>query len=200
MFGRLTGVVAERGTDGSCVLDVRGVGYEVFVPLRMLATLADPPREVTLHIHTHVREDAFVLYGFPTAEDRATFRVVLGVSGVGPRIALSILSALNTDELATAIARSDIASLKSISGVGKKLAERLLLELKDKLIMSPGAARTSGLRIVPPVATGPLATVTTALVSMGYKPAQAELAVSKLSDADDKPVEELLRDALAQLA
>jgi Holliday junction DNA helicase RuvA len=132
VIGRLSGVIVEQGGDGSCVLDVGGVGYEVFVPLRLVGRLpASAP--AVLHVHTHVREEAFTLYGFASLDDRAAFRILLGVSGVGPKLAMTVLSELSALELARAVARGDRARLEAISGVGKKTAARLLLELKDKL-------------------------------------------------------------------
>jgi len=200
VIGRLRGFVAERGSDGSCVIDVGGVGYEVFVPLGSLGQLPDAPAEATLHVHTHVREEAFVLYGFVTTADREAFRTVMGVSGVGPKLALAILSTLNAQGLATAVATQDRTVFKGIPGVGKKTAERLLLELKDKL---PRLA--PGLPAVVPVSRAveipsELAKVSGALVQMGYKPAEAERAVAALSETEGRPVEDLLREALGQLA
>src|SRR5204863_148839 len=105
------------------VLDVNGVGYELFVPLTALGRLAHGTEAVTLHVHTHVREDALVLYGLATLDDRAAFRTLLGVSSVGPKIALAILSQMTGTELARAVATEDPGAFKGISGVGKKIAE-----------------------------------------------------------------------------
>lgn len=193
----------ERALDGSAVVDVAGVGYDVTVPLQSLARLPGPPAEVVLHVHTHVREDAFSLYGFATLEDRAAFRALLGVSSIGPKLAHAILSHLDARALAAAIAREDRKTLQGIPGVGRKLVDRLVLELKDKLgfALEPGAP-TASVPAPPtalgPVAAGPLATVVSALVSMGFRPAEAERAVATIApDAKDKPVAELLREALA---
>jgi Holliday junction DNA helicase RuvA len=202
VIGRLRGAVVARNPDGSCVLDVGGVGYEVFVPLGGMGALPEPPETVTLHVHSHVREEAFVLYGFPSVADRDAFRTVLGVGGVGPKIALAILSALPAPSLAQAIAAGDRAVFQGIPGVGKKTAERLLLELADRIgaIASRGA-EGAGLRpaAAPSIPAGPLGTVAAALVQMGYKQAQAERAVAGLGEPGDRPVEELLRAALGQL-
>ncbi|MEM9192899.1 MAG: Holliday junction branch migration protein RuvA [Myxococcota bacterium] len=201
MIGRLDGLVVERGADGSCVLDVRGVGYEVFVPLGALGRLPQPPDSVVLHVHTHVREDSLVLYGFPSSKDREAFRTVLSVSGVGPKLALAILSHLTADQLAQAIAMGDKAALKGISGVGRKTVERLMLELRDKL---PTVVALQDFPTSTPVAaakpTGPLATVAGALVNMGYKPAEADRAVMAVGEPNGRPVEELLREALSSLS
>jgi Holliday junction DNA helicase RuvA len=197
VIGRLTGIVAERGSDGSCVIDVAGVGYEVFVPARM--PLEDPPETVTLHVHTHVREDAIVLYGFTEPRARTAFRTVLGVSGIGPKLALALLSALSADDLAMAIAHQDRGAFKGISGIGKKTVDRLLLELRDKLPLAVASTSSGTVRAPAPRPSGPLATVAGALVQMGYKPAEAERAISAIGDPESKPLEELLREALVQL-
>ena len=199
MIGRLRGVIAERGLDGSVVLDVGGVGYEVFVPLGSHGRLPHPPEEVVLHVHTHVREDALVLYGFAAPSDRAAFRTILGVSGVGPKLAMAVLSALDADRLAQAVASGDRNVFKGIPGVGKKTAERLLLELKDKLPELSRGKVASGAAAAPPAAVGPLATVSSVLVGMGFKPAEAESATSKLADIEGKSIEDLLREALGHL-
>lgn len=204
MIGRLTGTIVEQGLDGACVLDVHGVGYEVFVPLGALGRLPQPPAPLTLHVHTHVREDAFMLYGFATLTDRAAFRVLLGVSGIGPKVALSILGSLSAAELADAVERGDKARFKGVSGVGAKLVSRLLLELKDKLDFARGElARPLPARTKPasPQHEGVLGTVHAALVNMGFKPLEADLAVQKIGEqAEGKQAEQLLREALTVLA
>jgi Holliday junction DNA helicase RuvA len=200
VIGRLTGTIVERAADGSIVLDVSGVGYEVFVPLGALAKLGHDV--VTLHVHTHVREDALVLYGFATAEDRAAFRTLMGVSSVGPKLALAVLSHLSAKELATAIAREDRAAFQGIPGVGKKIVERLALELKDKLgfvaVSSTGSIAAPV--ISAPRISGPLGTVAGMLVSMGFRPSEADRAVAAIAkSADGKEASVLLREALAAL-
>jgi Holliday junction DNA helicase RuvA len=203
VIGRLTGIVVDQTLDGTCVIDVNGVGYEVFVPLGALGRLPRAPERVTLHVHTQMREDALTLYGFPSLSDRTAFRTLLTVSGVGPKLALSILSALSAEELADAINRGDKARFKGVSGVGKKIVERLVLELKDKLHFGgDGGALVVPLRPVAQKAfAGALGVVHGALVSMGYRPNEAELAISKIEpQADGKNTEELLREALSVLA
>lgn len=200
MIGRLNGQVVDHNLDGSVVVDVGGVGYEVFVPLGHLSRLPKPPEKVVLHVHTHVREDTLTLFGFASTTDREAFRTVLGVSGVGPKLALSILGAFGARELAEVIARQDHTAFKHVHGVGKKTAERLLLELKDKL----GALFTdlpTGAKPAPaaPEPTGPLAVVAGALVQMGYRPAEAKTAVGSIGEPNGREVSELLRDALGQM-
>jgi Holliday junction DNA helicase RuvA len=198
-------VVRERGLDGSCVLDVNGVGYELFVPLGTLGRLPDG-EETTLHVHTHVREDAILLYGFADATERAAFRTMLGVSGVGPKLALAVLSSLDVHTLARAIAAGDATPLKGISGVGKKTAERLLLELRDKLpaivIRASGGIPIPGAKaaLVPAPAAGPLAVVQSALVTMGFKPQEASSAIARITETQDRSPDDLLREALGYLA
>jgi holliday junction DNA helicase RuvA len=189
----------EHAADGSCVLDVAGVGYEVFVPVRNLGQLREG-ETATLHVHTHVREDALMLYGFVSTEDRAAFRLLMGVSGVGPKLALTVMSDLSAGELRHVIARGERQRLEAISGVGKKTAARLLLELKDKL--PAGGMDAVALPVRPqPAALGDLSSqVTDALTGLGFTRAQAETAVAKL-DAQtlDLPLEQQLRRALSTL-
>ena len=203
MIGRLTGSVVDQTLDGACVLDVNGVGYEVYVPLGALGRLGSAQVATTLHVHTHVREDAIVLYGFPSEVDRNAFRVLTSVSGIGPKLALSILSSMSAAELAEAIQRADKARFKGVSGVGPKLVSRLVLELKDKLDFARGAERPAvPARAKPATAyDDTLATVHAALVQMGFRPNEAEQAVQKIEpEAAGKQTEQLLREALSVLA
>ena len=208
MIGRLQGVVLERDAlHGCCVLDVRGVGYEVFVPLRSLASLPSPPEAVVLHVHTHVREEALTLFGFVTTDDRMLFRALTTVSGVGPKLAMAILSDMTGDALCGAVARGDKKRFAAVSGVGAKLAARLVLELRDKVPqVFVGAADVGSPResAVPMAAVPPTTTageVVLALVSLGFPRPQAEAAVAAVVVADDqRPVEVLLRQTLASLA
>jgi Holliday junction DNA helicase RuvA len=198
VIGRLSGVVIDHSEDGCCVLDVGGVGYEVFVPLRSLGRLPVSAPAI-LHVHTHVREEALTLYGFVHADDRVAFRILIGVSGVGPKLALTVLSDLSAQELAVSVARGDRARLEAISGVGKKTAARLLLELKDKL---PALGSAESMAPLPgPAALSDAATqACDALTNLGFSRAQAEAAVAKVSRGDPAtPVETLLRHALATL-
>lgn len=203
MIGRLTGILGDESPDGSVIVDVQGVGYEVFVPLGTLGRVGrDGP--VSLFVHTHVREDALVLYGFATPEDRTAFRTLMGVSSVGPKLALAVLSHLSAKELAAAIAREDRTALSGIPGVGKKIVERLTLELKDKvgLFASPSSAGAvaAPTTLPAPRVSGPLGTVAGLLVSMGFRPSEADRAVAAIAPgADGKDTGVLLREALAAL-
>lgn len=146
------------------VIDVQGVGYEVHVPASTAAQLPSPGAVLSLDVHTQVREDAIQLYGFATRREKVIFEHLVSVNGVGPKLALTMLSGLHPDALSTAIQAGDIARLCSISGVGRKTAERVVLELRDKLDLPAAAA----------AAPGPQADVVSALVNLGYARAAAE--------------------------
>jgi len=192
----------EHASDGSCVLDVNGVGYEVFVPIRSFGRLHVGAKG-TLHVHTHVREEALTLYGFENSEDREAFRILMSVSGVGPKVALAVLAELTAAELAAAVSRGDRRRLEAISGVGKKTAARLLLELKDKLGGVAGSgALISHAAVFTPAPLGDVPSqVCDALTRLGFTRAQAEAAVAaQIHDSGPPPpVEQLLRQALATL-
>jgi holliday junction DNA helicase RuvA len=201
VIGLLRGVVWDRGVDGSCIVDVRGVGYELWMPLGTLGRLPPPPEEVTLHVHTHVREEAITLFGFDSSTERAAFRTMLGVSGVGPKLALAVFTALSAQQLAQAVAAGDRTVFKGIPGVGNKTAERLLLELRDKLpaIGAIGAASTAHAPAPRPLVQGPLATVHGALVHMGFKQSEADAAVARIEGAEGRAPEDLVVEALRYL-
>ncbi len=207
MIGRLTGLVTQED-DGNVVLDVNGVGYELVVPLGTIGRApVDSEGRSTLFVHTHVREDVFSLFGFATEGDRVAFRTLIGVSSVGPKTAIAVLSALPAPDLGAAIARKELGKLTSITGIGKKTAERLLLELKDKVPMLQAAGpRGTGAsaNAAPSAAAGASSTgdlLARALVNMGYRQAEADRAVEQLSDRfAETPLPELLREALAVLS
>ncbi len=207
MIGRLVGQVVEETADGAVVLDVRGVGYEVTVPLGAVGR-APPDAEgaVTLFVHTHVREDAFLLYGFASREERAVFRQLIGIPNIGPKIALSILGALSIADLAAAVARGETARLTTVPGVGKKTAERICLELKDKLLAhvpvtaaAPRPAAPGSAGALP--SRGKAELLHGALTRMGFRPAEADRAVTSLGGrVEEAPLAELVREALAVLS
>ncbi len=179
------------------ILDVNGVGYLVAIPLSTFAALGDLHSEVTLLIHTHVREDALALYGFLSAREKHFFELLLGASGVGPSLALKILSGMNVDELVPAIRTGDLARLTRIPGVGRKTAERIVVELKDK--MEAVAAEVS--RPAVPSPGGAEADVKSALINLGYDERSAESAVSDAKrEVGVTNFEKLLRTALAALS
>jgi holliday junction DNA helicase RuvA len=203
MIGRLTGKVIAQEADGGIVLDVGGVGYELAAPIGTLGRArADDAGRVTLWVHTHVREDALALFGFADENERGAFRALIGVSNVGPKIAVAVLGALPSADLARVIAKRDLSALTSISGIGKKIAERLLLELRDKLpVGAPSPASPPGTGgAIPRSAGDDEERLRTALTGMGFRPAEADRAVATLGERVHGPLPELLREALALLA
>jgi len=202
VIGRITGTITHRDADGSVVVDVQGVGYEVFLPIGTAGRVeSEVGQAASLHIHTHVREDALTLFGFATAEDRAAFRALLKVNSIGPKLALAIMGAMSAGELHDAIARQDKNAFKGISGVGKKTAERMLVDLRDKLDFAATGQTGVRLRAVPSQPGSPTDTVVGALINMGYKRGEAEAAVGGVINASgDENVEGLLRAALSVLS
>jgi holliday junction DNA helicase RuvA len=194
LIGRLVGVVVATG-DGTVTVDVGGVGYEVHVPGGTLGRSgASADARVTLFIHTHVREDTLDLFGFASELERVVFKLLISVPNVGPKTALAILSALPPPELASAVADRDLARLTSISGIGKKTAERLVLELKEKL------SRLTQLEAAPARKHDDAGRLLGALTNMGFRQGEAERAVATLGDRVGKePLSELLKAALATL-
>jgi Holliday junction DNA helicase RuvA len=199
MIGRLTGRVVDHEAEHTVVLDVSGVGYELQVPLGTVGRArAEADGRTTIFVHTHVREDAITLFGFASDTERTAFRTLIGVSNVGPKIAMAVLSALPADELARAIAAKDVPRLTAISGVGKKTAERLVLELRDKL--PTVAASPAPTRAVARAGSN-AELLRSALANMSFRPAEIDRALATLeADLDTKPLAELIRDALALLA
>lgn len=204
MIGRLTGKVVTQEVDGGVLLDVGGVGYELAVPLGTLGRVrVDDAGRVTLWVYTHVREDALSLFGFADETERAAFRALLGVSNVGPKIAVAVLGAMPAAELARAVARRDLAAMTGITGVGRKIAERLLLELRDKLPALIASAPPAPNTAAPERDTGRVGAdrLRGALTGMGFRPHEADRAIASLGERDDDvPFEVKLRDALASLA
>jgi Holliday junction DNA helicase RuvA len=205
LIGRLTGTIAAEEADGTLVLSVGGVGYEVLTPLGALGRAkehATASGELTFYVHTHVREDALSLFGFATPEDKAAFRTLISISNVGPKMALALLSAMAAEDLARLVAAKDLTKLVAIPGIGKKTAERLLLELKDKL--APVARPLTGdRRESAPRGPGPsnAELLSSALTRMGYRPNEADRAIMHLGGrVETEPVQILVREALALLA
>lgn len=201
MIGRLVGKVISI-EDSTLTLDVSGVGYEVQIPAGTLGRLPspDPTGPVTLCVHTHVREEALELFGFASSTERAVFRLLIATPNVGPKSALGILSSLPPPDLAAAVADRDLARLTSISGVGKKTAERLVLELREKLPRL-GPLRTSGKAAAAPRDEGDSKRLLGALTNMGYRQAEAERAVVALGDrVGNESLSDLLKAALAHLS
>lgn len=191
MIGRLKGTLVEK-TPPTILIDVSGVGYEVDVPMSTFCNLPEAGAAVTLLTHFVVREDAMLLYGFGTAAEREAFRALIRISGVGPRIALAVLSGLTVDQLAAAVEKGEAGLLTRIPGIGKKTAERLILELKGKLL---GFALTD---LTPTNETTARADILSALTALGYSDREALLAVKKLPSEIN--VSEGIRLALKTLA
>jgi Holliday junction DNA helicase RuvA len=207
MIGRLTGNIIEARPD-EVLVDVGGVGYRVQVPLSTYFRIAAPSSApVSLHVHTHVREDAIQLFGFSTAEERGAFESLLGVSGIGPKIALAVLSGIELDELERAITDGERAVLEKIPGIGRRTAERVIVELRDRWPRPGRDGSRRGLRLAraqggAPSITGIEADAVSALLHLGYTEAVAADAVTRVrrSAADDLPLEGVLRAALRALA
>jgi len=200
VIARLTGRVDAVG-DGSCVVDVAGVGYLVQASTRTLGALPPAPATVQLLIETHVREDAILLYGFADAAERDWFRLLTTVQGVGAKVALAILSALSPRDLVAAIASADRASLTRAAGVGEKLATRILSELRDKVGAMP-LARGGMPVAIAAAPRGPAEDALSALVNLGYRRAEAQPALARVAArlGEDAAVDALIRDALKELA
>jgi Holliday junction DNA helicase RuvA len=194
MIGYLKGTVQFSDLDAVCIV-CGGVGYRVIMSLPDLARLSKPGVEAEAFIHTHVREDAIVLYGFSARSSLALFERLLGVSGVGARTALSLLSGLDVDSLVRSIAEGDEARLTKIPGVGKKTAQRIILELGDKLAKQSLSSGLAG------VAGGPLDDLRSALANLGYKAPQIDRALQKLKPMvdDGADLSTLVREALKQM-
>ncbi|MDA8164580.1 MAG: Holliday junction branch migration protein RuvA [Desulfobacteraceae bacterium] len=203
MIACLRGALFAKAPEG-LVIDVGGVGYQVHVPRTYDDLLPAVGEEVFLHIHTDVREDAITLYGFSDLDEKRMFLLLLGISGVGPKQALNILSGLSAADLARAIGADDIGRLTRIPGVGKKTAERLCLELKDKVRFLP--ERPEAAPAAPEPADQRTADAVSALVNLGYPPARAQEAVKAVQRRTPSEqfagmrIEELLRQALRSLA
>ncbi|MCL1692954.1 MAG: Holliday junction branch migration protein RuvA [Actinomycetia bacterium] len=186
MIGRIRGEFVAAGADAVTV-DVGGVGYEIAVTGRTFAELPGIGSEIVLHTHLHVREDQLALFGFTTADDRDLFRLLMGVSGIGPKVGLAILATMTADDLRRVVATDDAAALTAVPGIGKRSAQKLLLELRPKLDVPDGDLQASG----------PLGEVRTALEGLGYQSDEISGVLRDLPG--DLPVEELLKRSLQAL-
>ncbi len=199
MIGRLRGTLAEKQPP-HLIIDVNGVGYELEVPMTTLYRLPKVGETVTVHTHLVVREDAHLLYGFAEKRERELFRELIRLNGVGPKLALALMSGLEVDELVRCVQAQDTSALVRVPGVGKKTAERLLVELKDRFKAWETSPATFTL-----VSDGPLpvasessaeADAVSALVSLGYKPQEASKAIAAIKDKAGLSSEELIRRSL----
>jgi Holliday junction DNA helicase RuvA len=190
MIGRVQGILVEKNFP-QVIVSCGGVGYEIDVPMSTFYPLPRTGEEVTLLTHLVVREDAHLLFGFLTAGERGAFRQLLKISGVGPKVALSVLSGMSVDDLSAAVSTEDAGRLTRIPGIGKKTAERLVLELRDKLPRAVLATRTEA-------ASAASSDVLTALLGLGYNEREASAAVKQLPS--DLQLADAIRQALKQLA
>ncbi len=202
MIATLRGTLLDRSLKGDAVIEVAGVGYRVNFAASGLARLGEIGSDVFIWVHTHVREDAFLLYGFSTREERTTFEILLGAHGVGPALALAIVNALSPSALALAVAGDDVDALTVVPGVGKKTAQRLVLELKSRFDL----ADLDTTVVVPRAASGvgdqraddPRADVRAALSELGYGADEVRNVIRRLPTTGDSRT--LLRQALALIA
>ena len=197
MIGFLRGRIADKQPN-RLIVDVQGVGYEVHVPLSTFYDAGDEGADVTLRIYTHVREDALQLYGFLTDLERQLFERLIGISGIGPKLAIAVLSGMEPRVLLLSVQRGDVARLTSIPGVGKKTSERIVLELKDRLAQIPGAApaETASVNGADRVRGDLLS----ALQNLGYHRPQAEKAIDATLHTMSSPTfEQALKAALQEL-
>lgn len=182
MIGRLRGTILSRQPP-FLLLDVNGVGYEIEAPMSTFYVLPGSDEEVTLHTHLAVREDAHILYGFAREADRSLFRALLKVSGVGGKMALGVLSGMTAEEFGKAVQAGDLAALTRLPGVGRKTAERLVVEMRDKLDKLGFAPAAGGMAASAAAAPGADQDAVSALVALGYKPPEASRMVSKVYQA-----------------
>jgi Holliday junction DNA helicase RuvA len=196
MIAQLTGRILRKSPQ-EVVLDVAGVGYKVLIPVSTFYRLTDEGSETSLRIHTHVREDAFQLFGFQSAAEQSLFERLIGVAGVGPKLAVNILSGIEAPDLVSALRTSDIARLTRIPGVGKKTAERLVLELKDKMPIVAEPAATQA----PAVGSSTKDDLLSALANLGYSRGEMERGVDRaLKEQPDGRFEDLLKLSLRVLS
>lgn len=192
MIARLVGRLAHKSPE-ALIVDVHGVGYRVMVSLNAFAALPEQGAEVELTIHTNLRENALELFGFASPEEKALFTALITVSGVGPRMALNILSGLPAADLRDALATGNVGRLVAVPGVGKRTAERLIVELQDRMRKLAAATPSDGV--------GPLDTeAVSALVNLGYRAPEAERAVRAVSAAGAADLAEIIRRALRKLS
>ncbi len=197
MIALLSGEIAQRQPE-AIVIDVGGVGYRVQIPLSTFYSLPEQGK-VSLHIHTHVKEDAINLFGFLSVEEKNFFALLISVSGVGPKLAINVLSHMPAGELALALVEADIPRLTSIPGIGKKSAERLVLELQDKAAGFALDEISSSAPVGRTLPTGLREDAISALINLGYKENLANKAVKGLEYPPGTPLEEILKKALQLL-
>lgn len=197
MIALLTGTIAHKSPE-FIILDVNGVGYRVQIPFSTYYELPETGGRISLNIYTHVKEDAISLYGFRTAAEKDFFQLLISVSGIGPKLGKDILSNVQVDELAGALTRGDLARLSAVPGIGKKTAERMVLELKDKVLkLGLAAAAPEGGH--PAAPSGVEEDVASALINLGYKEAVVKKTLAETRIPADASMEEALKLALKAL-
>lgn len=196
MIAQISGTLAHK-VPGEVIVDVGGVGYQVFIPLNVFYRLPEIGARVTLYIHTHLREDALQLFGFQEATEKQVFLLLNSVAGIGPKLAVNILSGIPADELAQAIKEGDQLRLVSIPGVGKKLAERMIVELRDKF-----ATFQAQVTETPVASNGSqlMQDAVSALVNLGYRKAEVEKSVRDTVQAGNTTLEEVIKEALRRIS
>lgn len=201
MIALLSGKIVYKGIS-HLVVETQGVGYRVFIPLTTFYELPEAGQTITLHIHTSVKEDAIHLFGFYTREERELFQMMISVSGIGPKVAMNILSGISSAELLEAISGGHLAKLITIPGIGRKMAERLILELKDKAIKKMAADRIPATDAKRKLSESIREDVLSALVNLGYKANAARDAVDKVArdTQEESAMDQLLKKALKILA
>lgn len=205
MIAHLSGTLLSKQAT-SVIVDVSGVGYEVTIPLSTFYDLEDPGSNVQLRIYTHVREDALQLYGFKTARERELFLKLISVSGIGPKLGITLLSGMSADEMIASIRTNNLARLTLIPGVGRKTAERLIMELREKVAELSSAQLEEEFGAKPEATAEPTedtvrADALSALLNLGYQRSGAEKAIdAALSEGGDITVESVLRRSLKKLA
>ena len=196
MIGQLRGTLLVKQPP-SLMLEVGGVGYEIEAPMTTFYDLPDTGSQVTLHTHLVVRDDAHLLYGFSRRPQRELFRSLLRVNGVGPRVALAILSGLSTEEFVVCVTSEDVARLTQVPGIGRKTAERLIVEMRDRV--SPHSPDGENGAEQGAATLDPIAEAVRALIALGYKPQEASRAV-RATDAKEGTSEDIIRQALKGMA
>lgn len=196
MIAQLSGTLAHK-MPGEVVVDVGGVGYQIYIPLNVFYSMPEIGARVSLYIHTHLREDALQLFGFREPRDKQIFMLLNGVAGIGPKLAVNILSGISADELAQAIRDGDQLRLVSIPGVGRKLAERMLVELRDKLTAlrtqpTEGATSDKGSQLMQDAVS--------ALVNLGYRQTEVEKNVRDAFRSGKQSLEDVIKDVLRRMS
>jgi len=201
MIALISGKIAYKGIS-HVIVDVQGVGYRVFIPLTTFYELPETGEPITLHIHTNVKQDAINLFGFYTIQERDLFQLMISVSGIGPKMSMNILSGISAQELLGAISGGNVGKLVKIPGVGKKMAERLVLELKEKIIKKMMLEQTPQTGVLPDAGELIMEDVLSALVNLGYKNNVAQDALNKALHSSEEPLEmdKLLKKTLKFLA